>query len=263
MARSQKKKQTKTTLTYNPRKGLNMSALANALNSIGAQITRKQKKALEDKLLRQTSRRSGRASRPVPRWVPALVNKTKKVHKKKSSNNHKMNINNTKKSRPAPYKASQLKHVAHLNHYKNVAAFYNANQKTQHSRFGPNTRINNIRQAMSQPQTQPDTSSFATPETANLGIAQENIEKMKTRKVSAIPFIMSAYLKNKDHKKAELFKKKAELLEKISQLYENKKATYGFTPNTTLYEVYTKLRSAEPQNTDVDELAELFGATRV
>lgn len=226
-----------------------MSALGNVLDQIGVQITRKQEKELATKLLKQTSRRTTRTTKAVSRWVPPTATKTKKASKKSSSNNIKMTTNNTKKSRPAPHKASQLKHVKHLNTYKNVAAFYNANQMSSHARFGPNTPINNIRQAMSSPH--PDTSSFATPATADVGLAQENIEKMKGRKVSQIPFIMPKYKARGDHKKAEL-------LQKISNLYEAKKAVHGFTPSTTLYEVYTKLRTADPQNSQVDELADLF-----
>lgn len=229
-----------------------MSALGNVLGEIGVQITRKQEKDLRDKLLRQTSRRTTRTTKPVSRWAPT-ANKTKKANKKANNNNIKMTGNNTKKTRSAPHKASQLKYVKHLNKYKNVAAFYNTNQMSSHARFGPNTPINNIRQAMSSPQAQADTSSFATPATADVGITQENIEKMKARKVSQIPFIMPAYKKRGDHKKVAL-------LQKIFDLYESKKAIHGFTPNTTLYEVYTKLRSAEPENSAVDELADLFTA---
>ena len=251
MARSQKRKPTKTTIAYDPSKGLNMSTLGNVLDQIGVQITRKQEKELATKLLKQTSRRTVRASRPVSRWVPPTATKTKKTNKKSSNNNIKMTTNKTKKSRPAPYKASQLKHVKHMNKYKNVATFYNTNQMSSHARFGPNTPINNIRQAMSSLQAQADTSSFATPATADVGLAQENIEKMKGRKVSQISFIMPKYKARGDHKKAEL-------LQKISNLYEEKKAVHGFTPSTTLYEVYTKLRNADPQNSQVDELADLF-----
>jgi hypothetical protein len=263
MARTQKKSQSKKMIAFNPSKGLNMSALGNVLNNIGVQITRKQEKALENKILKQTSRRSSRQTRPVLRWVNPAT-KTRKVATKKANNTKKNNVNmgqnnnvknnNTKKKSRAPYKASQLKHVKHLNKYRNVGAFYNQNQISSQPRFGPNTAINNIHQAMSAQPEQVDTSSFATPASANLGVAAENIEKMKKRKVSAIPFIMAQYKKRGDHKKAEL-------LQRIQNIYETKKNTHGFSPNTTLYEVFTKLKDAEPFNAEVDELAELFQST--
>jgi hypothetical protein len=260
MARTQKKSQSKKMIAFNPSKGLNMSALGNVLNNIGVQITRKQEKALQNKILKQTSRRSTRPTRPVSRWANATGTKTRKVSTKKANNTKKNNVNmgpknnNTKKKSRAPYKASQLKHVKHINKYRNVSAFYNQNQISSQPRFGPNTDINNIRQAMSQQPQQLDTSSFATPVNANLGLAAENIEKMKKRKVSAIPFIMAQYKKRGDDKKAEL-------LQRIQNIYETKKNIHGFTPNTTLYEVFTKLKEAEPQNAEVDELAELFQST--
>jgi hypothetical protein len=260
MARTQKKSQSKKMITFNPSKGLNMSALGNVLNNIGVQITRKQEKALENKILKQTSRRSTRPTRPVSRWANATGTKTRKAATTKKNNvnmgqkNNAKN-NNTKKKSRAPYKASQLKHVKHLNKYRNVSAFYNQNQISSQPRFGPNSAINNIRQAMTeQPVQQVDTSSFATPVSANLGVAAENIEKMKMRKVSAIPFIMAQYKKRGDQKKAEL-------LQRIQNNYDTKKAIHGFTPNTTLYEVFTKLKEAEPQNAEVDELAKLFQST--
>lgn len=253
-------------IAFNPRKGLNMSALGNVLNNIGVQITRKQEKALENEILKQTSRRSTRPTRPVSRWANATGTKTRKAKAttKKANNTKKNNVNmgqknnvknnNTKKKSHAPYKASQLKHVKHLNKYRNVSAFYNQNQISSQPRFGPNSAINNIRQAMTSQPEQVDTSSFATPVNANLGVAAENIEKMKKRKVSAIPFIMAQYKKRGDHKKAEL-------LQRIQNIYETKKNIHGFSPNTTLYEVFTKLKEAEPQNAEVDELAELFQST--
>ena len=243
-------------IAFNPSKGLNMSALGNVLNNIGVQITRKQEKALENKILRQTSRRSSRPTRPVSRWANPIATgtKTRKVVTKNANVNMGPKNNNTKKKSRAPYKASQLKHVKHLNKYRNVSAFYNQNQISSQPRFGPNSAINNIRQAMSQQPQQVDTSSFATPASANLGLAAENIEKMKMRKVSAIPFIMAQYKKRGDHKKAEL-------LQRIQNNYDTKKAIHGFTPNTTLYEVFTKLKEAEPQNAEVDELAKLFQST--
>jgi hypothetical protein len=256
MARTQKKSQSKKMIAFNPSKGLNMSALGNVLNNIGVQITRKQEKALQNKILKQTSRRSTRPTRPVSRWANATGTKTRKAATTKNNNVNmgQKNNNNTKKKSRAPYKASQLKHVKHLNKYRNVSTFYNQNQISSQPRFGPNSAINNIRQAMMAQPEQVDTSSFATPVNANLGLAAENIEKMKKRKVSSIPFIMAQYKKRGDHKKAEL-------LQRIQNIYETKKATHGFTPNTTLYEVFTKLKEAEPQNAEVDELAELFQST--
>lgn len=259
MARTQKKSQSKKMIAFNPSKGLNMSALGNVLNNIGVQITRKQEKALQNKILKQTSRRSTRPTRPVSRWANATGTKTRKAKAtiKKANNTKKNNVNmgsknnNTKKKSRAPYKASQLKHVKHLNKYRNVSTFYNQNQISSQPRFGPNSAINNIRQAMPE---QVDTSSFATPVNANLGVAAENLEKMKMRKVSAIPFIMAQYKKRGDQKKAEL-------LQRIQNIYETKKNIHGFSPNTTLYEVFTKLKEAEPQNAEVDELAKLFQST--
>lgn len=253
MARTQKRNQSKKIITFNPRKGLNMSALGNVLDNIGVQITRKQEKALKNHLLKQTSRRTARQTRPVSRWAPPTGTKTKKAN-----NNKKNNVNMgrqiaTKKNR-APYKASQLKHVKHLNKYKNVSTFYNQNQMSSHARFGPNTSINTIREAMAQ---QMDTSSFATPANANLGLATENIEKMKKRKVSAIPFIMKEYQKSPEKQQ------KAILLQKLAQLYETKKDLHGFSPNTTLYEIYLKLKQADPQNAQVDELTALFQTTGI